>query len=60
MPRRIDMQGMSRKQWRERRFLMLRVYEPEVLRAAEIPKPVDLEQLKREAMAGRELMKEIT
>ena len=53
------MQGMSRREWRDARFAKLKPVHVEVPRQAEMPGPVDEDQLKREAEAGRELMKEL-
>lgn len=59
MPRKIDMRGMTRKEWRAMRFSRAKPVHVEVPRHADMPPPVDEDQLKREAEAGRELMKEL-
>jgi len=59
VPRRIDMQGMSRSEWRDMRFHRLKPRTVEVPRRADLPGEVDFQQLKREAEEARELMKEM-
>lgn len=59
MPRRIDMRGMGEAQWRRMRRNRSKPVQVDVLRRADAPGPVDEDQLKREAEAGRELMKEL-
>lgn len=57
MPRKIDMRGMTRNEWRASRIYKPII--PDVWHRADLPPPVDEDQLKREAEAGRELMKEL-
>lgn len=53
------MRGMGEQQWRRMRRDRAKPVEVDVLRRADPPEPVDEDQLKREAEAGRELMKEL-
>lgn len=59
MPRRIDMKGMTRDEWRRRYLQPLQPLFTNATRCADMPKPIDEDQLEREALAGRELMKEL-
>lgn len=51
------MRGMTRNEWRASRIYKPII--PDVWHRADLPPPVDEDQLKREAEAGRELMKEL-
>lgn len=53
------MRGMGEQQWRRMSRDRARPLQVDVLRRADRPDPVDEDQLKREAEAGRELMKEL-
>lgn len=53
------MRGMTEAEWRAMRYFKAKPVHVEVPRHADMPGPVDEDQLKREAEAGRELMKEL-
>lgn len=53
------MRGMTEAEWRAMRLHRAKPVHVEVPRQADMPAPVDEDQLKREAEAGRELMKEL-
>lgn len=57
MPRRIDMRGMTRKEWRHSR--MYRHVQPPVHHRADMPPQVDEDELRREAEAARQLMEQM-
>jgi len=55
----VNMKGMTRQEWRQRYLKPLQPLFTKAPRCAKMPGPVDEDQLKREAEAGRELMKEL-